>query len=107
MCEEALAVGGQFDFLLLLPDQPLLPKAVEHLHAEIAREMVVANSRAAQCRILWPGANAHVTGARGEPRKPFEHAGDIGIAEAKITMAALFFRLDQTAGLQLGKMRAC
>src|SRR3954447_11901798 len=101
MCEEALAVGGQLDFLLLLPDQPLLPHAVEHLHAEIAREMVVANSRPAQRRILWPRPNAHVTGARGEAGKSFEHAGNIGIAEAKITVAALFFRLDQPAGLQL------
>src|SRR5947209_4374447 len=58
--EEALALGGQLDFLLLLADQPLLSHAVEHLHAEIAGQMVVANPRAAQGRFLWPGAQAHV-----------------------------------------------
>src|SRR5436190_19698688 len=35
ICEEARAVGGERDFLLSLPDQPLLPEAVEHLPCEV------------------------------------------------------------------------
>ena len=85
-----LAFGGELDLLLLLADQPLRPHAVEHLHAEIASEMIVANPRAAQRRILWPGAHAHMTGARGKARKPLQYAGDIGIAEAIIAVPALF-----------------
>ena len=38
---EALALIGEFDRLLVLPNQPLLPHAVEHLHAEIDRKSVV------------------------------------------------------------------
>ena len=63
----------------VLPHQPLPLQAVEHLHAEIAGEMVVADPRPAQRRILRPGAHPHVAGARGKAGEPFEHAGDIGI----------------------------
>src|SRR6266568_7928937 len=62
--QETLAFGGQLDVLLTLPDQPLIFHAVEHLHAEIAGEMIVANPRAAQRRILRSGAHAHVARAR-------------------------------------------
>src|SRR6202020_1122205 len=62
--QEALALGGQFDVVLALPQQPLFFHAVEHLHAEIAGEMIVADPRVAQRRILRPGAHAQVTGAR-------------------------------------------
>ena len=67
--------------------------------------MVVADPGAAQRRILRPGAHAHVAGARGEARKPFEHAGDVGAGEAVVAVAALLLRLDQPAGLELGQMR--
>ena len=77
---------------LLLPHQFLLLHAVEHLHAEIAGEMIVADPRAAQRRILRPGAHAHVAGARGEALEALEHAGDIGVGEAIIAVAALLFR---------------
>jgi len=79
---------------------------VEHLHAEIARQMVIANPRAAQRRILRTGAHAHVTGACRKPRKTLEHAGDIGAGEAIVAVAALLLRLDQAAGFELRKMRA-
>ena len=81
--------------------------AVEHLHAEIAGEVVVADARAAQRRILRPGAHAHVADARGQPLQHFEHAGDVLAGEAIIAVAALLLRLDQAAGLELGEMRAC
>src|SRR5438067_440816 len=77
--QEALALGGQLDILFSLSDQPLILHAVEHLHAEIAGEMIVANPGASQCRILRPGADAHVTGARSESREPLEHGADIGV----------------------------
>ncbi len=98
---EPLALGGQFDRLLALAHQLLLLHAVEHLHAEIAGEVIVANPRAAQRRILWPGANAHMTGARGKARKPLQNAGDVGAGKAIIAVAALFLGLDQAAGFQL------
>ena len=41
--EETFALGGQFDILLALTHETLLPHAVEHLHAEIAGEMVIAD----------------------------------------------------------------
>ena len=69
--------------------------------------MIVADPRAAQRRILWPGAHAHVASARGKALEALEHAGDIGIGEAVIAVAALLFLLDQAAGLQLRQMRAC
>src|SRR4051794_2184473 len=46
--EEAFAIDGELDVLLLLPHQFLRFHAVEHLHAEIAREMVVADPGPAQ-----------------------------------------------------------
>ena len=67
--------------------------------------MVVADPRAAQRRILRPGAHAHVAGARGQAREALQHAGDVGIGEAVVAVAALLFRLDQAAGLELGEMR--
>ena len=70
---EALALAGEFDRLLGLPDQPLLAQAVEHLHAEIAGEMVVADPRPAQRRLLRPGAHAGMAGALGQAREAFEH----------------------------------
>jgi carbon starvation protein len=84
-----------------LANQLLPSHAVEHLHAEIASEVIVANSRAAQCRIPWPGTHAHVAGTRGKAGEPLQHAGDIGTGEPIVTVAALFLRLDQTAGFQL------
>ena len=80
-------------------NQPLPHQAVEHLHAEIAGQVIVADPGAAQRRVLRPGAHAHVAGARGKPRQPLEHDGDIGPGEAVIAMAALLFRGDQAAGL--------
>src|SRR5260370_12431710 len=59
-CHEPLALAGQFDRLLAFTHQPLLFEAVEHLHAEIAGQMIVANSRPPQRRILWPGPHAHM-----------------------------------------------
>jgi len=99
--QEAPALGGEFDVVLVLAYQLLPFHAVEHLHAEIAGQMIVANPRPAQRRILRPGAHAHVAGAGGEPRKALEYAGDVGIGETVIAVAALFFLLDQAAGLQL------
>ncbi|MEY9273749.1 hypothetical protein ABIE90_003646 [Bradyrhizobium diazoefficiens] len=79
---------------------------VEHLHAEIAGEMIVADARAPQRRILRSRAHAHVAGASGEARKPFEHAGNVVVGEAVVAMPALLLRLDQPAGLELRKVRA-
>src|SRR3984957_19693536 len=104
--QETLALRGQLDVVLALSQQPLLLHAVEHLHAEIAGEMIVADPRAAQRRILRPGAHAQVTGARGKPLKAFQHPGDIRVGEAKVAVAALLFLLDQAAGLELRQMRA-
>ena len=103
--QETLALGGQLDVVLVLANQLLPFHAVEHLHAEIAGQVIVANPRPAQRRILRPGAHAHVAGAGGEPREALEHAGDVGIAEAVIAVAALLFLFDQAAGLELRKMR--
>src|SRR4051794_11682803 len=104
--QEALALRRQLDLLLLLPDQVLRAQGVEHLHAEIAGEMIVADPRAPQRRILRPGAHAHMAGPCGEARKAFQHAGDVVVGEAVVAVAALLLRLDQAAGLELGKMRA-
>src|SRR3977135_3099759 len=61
--QETPAFSGELDRLLALADQPLLFHAVEHLHAEIARQMIVANPGATQRRLLRPGAAAPLTGA--------------------------------------------
>jgi hypothetical protein len=102
---EARALGGQLDVVLLLTNQLLPLHAVEHLHAEIAGEMIVADPGAAQRRILRSGAHAHVAGARGQAREALEHPGDIGIGEAIVAVAALLLLLDQPAGFQFRKMR--
>ncbi len=104
--EEALALGRQLDLLLLLPDQVARAHGVEHLHAEIAGEVVVADPRAPQRRISRPGAHAHVAGPRGKARKAFEHARDVVVGEAVVAVAALLLRLDEPAGLELRQMRA-
>ena len=61
--DEALAVASEFDRLFCLPDQPLRAHAVEHLHAEIAGEVIVADSRPPQRRLLWSRTQAGVAGA--------------------------------------------
>ena len=104
-CHEALALTCELDTRLALPYQLLLLHAVEHLHAEIAGEVVVANPRAPQRRIFRSRPHPHVAGAGRKPRKTFEHAGDIGVGEAIIAVTALLFLLDQTAGFQFGQMR--
>lgn len=45
--QETLAFVGELNLLLLLADQPLHPHAVEHLHAEIAGKMIIADPGAA------------------------------------------------------------
>ncbi len=77
--------------------------AVEHLHAEIAGEMVIADACAAQRRILRTGAHAHVADPRGQALEQFQHAGDVFAGEAVVAVAALFLRLDQAAGLELSR----
>src|ERR1700738_3321963 len=67
--------------------------------------MILADPRAPQRRILRPGAHPHMAGARRKAREAFEHAGDIGIGEAIVAVAALLFLLDQAAGLQFAQMR--
>src|SRR5581483_11418852 len=99
--EEALAFACQFDVVLVLTHQLLPAQAVEHLHAEVARQVVVADARAPQRRILRPGAHAHVAGTGGERRETLQHAADVGIGEAVVTVPALLFLFDQAAGLEL------
>src|SRR5207245_1056224 len=94
---EALAFAGEFDVLFCLPDQPLLAQAVEHLHAEIAGEVIVADPRPPQRRLFWSCTHAGVAGTLGQARKPFEHMGDVGAGEAIVAVTPLFFRLDQAA----------
>ena len=103
---EALAFAGEFDGLFGLPHQALPGQAVEHLHAEIAGEVVVADACPPQRRILRPGAHAHVAGARCKASEPFQHAGHVGAGEAIVAVPALLLRLYQAAGLELGEMRA-
>src|SRR5947209_4113891 len=98
--QELFAFGGEFNVVFLLPDQPLLFHAVEHLNAEIAGEMIVANPGTAQRRIFRPGANAHMAGARGKACKSLQYAGNVGVGETVIAMAALLFRFNKPAGLQ-------
>src|SRR5882762_754964 len=71
---EALAFTGELDRLLALPHQLLFSHAVEHLHAEVAGEVVVADPRTPQRRLLRPGADAGVTGAFRQARQSFEYA---------------------------------
>jgi hypothetical protein len=103
--KETFALGGQFDVLLALTHEALLLHAVEHLHPEIAGEMIVADPGAAQRRVLWSGSHPHVAGAGREALEAFEYGGDIGVAEAIIAVAALLFLFDQPSGLELGKVR--
>src|SRR3984885_6591909 len=104
--QETLTLRGQLDVVLALSQQLLFFHAVEHLHAEIASEMIIADPRAAQRRILRPGAHAQMAGTRGKPLKALQHTGDIGVGEAKVAVAALLFLLDQVTCLQFRQMRA-
>ncbi len=103
--EEALALRRQFDVVLVLAHELALPQAVEHLHAEVAGEVIVADPGAAQRRVLRPGAHPQMAGAGGQPRKAFQHAGNVGIGKPIIAMAALLFLFDQAASLELREMR--
>jgi len=102
---EALALASEFDVLFCLPDQPLLAQAVEHLHAEIAGQMIVADPRPPQRRLFRSGAHAGMAGALGQASKAFEHMGDVGAGETVVAVTALFLRLDQAAGFELCQMR--
>ena len=67
--QETLALGGEFDRLFF--GAPVFAlHAVEHLHAEIAGKMIVADPGAAQRRVLRPGAHAHMAGARRKSASP-------------------------------------
>lgn len=79
---------------------------VEHLHAEIAGKVIVADPRPPQRRILRTGAHAHMAGACGKARKALEHAGDVVVGETVVAVPALLLRLDEAAGLELCQMRA-
>src|SRR5438034_646939 len=62
--EEILALARQPQLVAAAEQQPARHKAVEHLHRQIAGQMVVAGPRAAQLRVARPGANAQMAGPR-------------------------------------------
>ena len=70
-------------------EQRAVDQAVEHLHRQIAGEMVVAGARAAQFGIARTGAHAHVPGARGDRHQSFERGDHVGIGEAEIAVPPL------------------
>src|ERR1044072_3067039 len=87
--DEFLALAGQRD---LVPPAPyaLPPRhPVQPLHPEIAGEMIVADPGAAQCRILWPGADAQMADARGQSHQSLQHGRDVGPGETVVAVAAL------------------
>ena len=93
---------GVISIAILLDRQQLAAdERVEHAHAELAGEMVVAHARAPHRRILRPRPHAQVAGAGGERAEPFEHVGDVAAGEAEIAVAALLLLLDQARLLQL------
>ncbi len=84
-----------------LPQQLLLPHAVEHLHAEVAGKVIVADPRVAQRRVFRTGTDPQMAGTRGEAFEAFEHRGDVRVCKSIIAVAALFFLCDQAAGFEL------
>jgi hypothetical protein len=62
--EQALARSCQRQRLVLRPDCALPNQAVQHPYAEIAGQMIVADPRLAQFRLLRPGAVAQVPARR-------------------------------------------
>src|SRR3954454_3878505 len=102
--EEPFALGGELDILFSLAEHTLLFHALEHLHPEIAGEVIVANPRAAQRRILGPGAHPQMTGPRRKSRKAFKHAGHIRVGEPVVAVTTLLFLLDQPAAFEFGEM---
>src|SRR5258708_19561696 len=67
---ESLALGGEFDRLLAVAHQPLPFHAVEHLHAKIARQMIIADPRAAQRRVLPAPPHPPLTPPFPKPPNP-------------------------------------
>ncbi len=104
--KEPLAVGGQFDVVLALAQQALLSHAVEHLHAEIAGEVVVANPRMAQRRVLWSGPHAQCDRrAQQGPPGPRARRRTSGSLRRYSGVGPCFSCSTSPAGLELGQMK--
>src|SRR5689334_22094652 len=69
-----------------------LRQMIEHAHAEIAGEVVVANPRLAHLRIFWAGADTVVAGVIGKTGERLECRRDLRIFQAEVAMTALLLR---------------
>jgi hypothetical protein len=83
----------------------LARERIEHLHAELARQMIVANARMAHRGIGWTGTRAQMARARGDAHHRLQHVHHIVIGEAEIAVSPLLHARDQPAAFQLGQMR--
>ena len=104
--KEALSALGEAEALILRCEEIFREQAVHHLHAEIAREMVVADSRMAERRVLRAGPGAEMSLLRGEAHHRLQQAADIVIGKREIAVPPLLALNEQTAGLHFRKMRA-
>src|SRR5581483_2525491 len=102
-----LASGRQHQLGIGEIQKLALGQVIEHAHAEVTGEVVVADPRLPHLRVLWSGADAAMAGVIGKARERLECRGDLGILEAEVAMPSLLLWCDQPAGFELGKMRAC
>jgi 2-iminobutanoate/2-iminopropanoate deaminase len=99
-------VVGQLHRIAVLPQELPLTEGIEHLHREVAGQVVVTGPGASQFRVAGAGAGAQMSGTRRERHETFQGQRDVRIGEAEIAVPALP-RHDNQAGLdELGEVTA-
>lgn len=104
--KEALSALGEAEALILRCEEIFREQAVHHLHAEIAREMVVADSRMAERRVLRAGPGAEMSLLRGEAHHRLQQAADIVIGKREIAVPPLLALNEKAAGLHFREVGA-
>ena len=77
--------------------RPSCQKAVEHLHAHFAGQVIVADAGSSQPLVPRPLAAAQMSSASGEAHQSLQHARHVGRSEGEILVASLLAQTDEPA----------
>ncbi len=104
--EESPATRGQPQAVAAGAEQPPLLQSVENEHAELARQVVVADACLAQRRLARTRANARRAGPVGDAHETLEQVRDVAAAQPEVTVPALALHGHEPRVQQLGEMAA-
>src|SRR5262249_9698915 len=104
--QECFATLCQLNLVAVDRDRALACEAVEHLHPELACQVVVAPPGMAHGRLLRSGPHTRA-GTLRHAHDLLEHLGDVVAGKAEIAVASLLQRADQPAAFEPREMGAC